>query len=296
MEFLDQLVKSAPWEPSYRLRLAKAKLVTVSDGAAAQDSLAAIASAPTTLYDLRLKAAAALAGRPHSGLGSGELDLLASGPSGITATAADKFYFYEARMKAAESISDPQVKFQLLSHCLIDFPRRDPARVPLFEATANGQSPGYAIGILEPLFQSQFFLNYASQPGSEEERIASSGDEEEDSGGAPSAQSVTETQLSVAQRARISQMIGDTMARLGRIADALSYYESARSLETSAAVRKTLSHKIAESKASLRIARENAARQPLLHEALEQDRVVRPRLQARVTQPSGPAAKGGVTQ
>jgi hypothetical protein len=91
-------------------------------------------------------------------------------------------------------------------------------------------------------------------------------------------------------------MIGDTMARLGRIADALSYYESARRLETSAAVRKTLSHKIADSKATLRIAPENAARQPLLHEALEQDRVVRPRLQARVTQPSGPPAKGGVTQ
>jgi len=296
IEFLDQLVKSAPWEPSYRLRLAKAKLAMVSDGTAAQDSLAAIGSAPTTSYDVRLKAAAALAGRPHSGLGSGELDLLASSPSGITATAADKFYFYEARVKAAESIADPQVKFQLLSHCLIDFPRRDSARVPLFEATANGQSPGYAIGILEPLFQSQFFLNYASQTGSEEERIASSGDEEEDSGDAPGAQSVTETQLSVAQRARISQMIGDTMARLGRIADALSYYESARRLETSAAVRKTLSHKIADSKATLRIAPENAARQPLLHEALEQDRVVRPRLQARVTQPSGPPAKGGVTQ
>src|SRR5208337_4132330 len=98
-EFLDQLVKSAPWEPSYRLRLAKAKLAAKDAAGAqastqAQDSLAAIASGPSTPYDLRLKAAVALAGRPHSDLGSGELNLLAGPAAATTTAAADKFYFY----------------------------------------------------------------------------------------------------------------------------------------------------------------------------------------------------------
>ena len=94
IEFLDQLVKSAPWDPSYRLRLAKAKLAADKDATAAQDELTSVAAGPNTSYDLRIKAAAALAGRTHSDLGSGELNLLAGSPAAITAVAADKFYFY----------------------------------------------------------------------------------------------------------------------------------------------------------------------------------------------------------
>jgi len=90
-------------------------------------------------------------------------------------------------------------------------------------------------------------------------------------------------------------MIGDTMSRLNRLAEAVSYYETARQLENSPPIRKTLLRKIADAKAALRIERQNAARQPLLHEALEQDRVVRPQLLARVTPASKAApAKGGV--
>ena len=67
VEFLDQLVKSAPWDASYRLRLAQAKLAGKdAEGTQAvalgQESLAAIASASGNSYDLRLKAAVALAG------------------------------------------------------------------------------------------------------------------------------------------------------------------------------------------------------------------------------------------
>ena len=91
IEFLEQLVKSAPWEPSYRLRLAKAKLAADKDATAAQDELTSVAAGTNTSYDLRIKAAAALAGRTHSDLGSGELNLLAGSPAAITAVAADNF-------------------------------------------------------------------------------------------------------------------------------------------------------------------------------------------------------------
>jgi tetratricopeptide (TPR) repeat protein len=297
IEFIDQLVKSAPWEPSYRLRLARAKLAADKDTAAARESLAAMAAGPSTSYALRLKAAGALAGRPHPDLGSGELNLLADSRAAITTSAADKFYFYEARIKAAQNAAEPQTKIQLLSHCIIDFPRRDEARVLLFEAAAAAQSNEYALGILEPLFRNQFLRNYALEAGNEEEQIASSGSDEEETDDESNAPAVAPVTLSRAQQAQVAQMIGDTMSRLSRLADAVSYYQTARQLENSPAIRKTLLRKIADAKAMLRIQRQNAARQPLLHEALEQDRVVRPQLLARVAPvPKAAAAKGGVKQ
>jgi tetratricopeptide (TPR) repeat protein len=72
IEFLDQLVKSAPWEPSYRLRLAKAQLAVANNNASAVESLTSIASAANAAYELRIKAATALGARSHSDLGSGD--------------------------------------------------------------------------------------------------------------------------------------------------------------------------------------------------------------------------------
>jgi cellulose synthase operon protein C len=293
-EFLEELVKSAPWDTSCLLRLAKAKLAAGKDPATAQDALASIASGSTTSYDLRVKAAAAIAGRTHLDLGSGELNLLAGPSATMTYSSADKFYFYAARMRAAQNVSDPQRKVQVLAHCIIDFPRRDEARVPLFQAAAAANSNEYALGILEPLFQTQFLRKDAPENGNQEDQIVSSGNEEEErqetNTPSPAARKASRT-----RDAGVAQTIGDTMSRVGRLADALSYYQTARRLEPSPAVRKNLLRKITDTKSILRIQHQNAGRQPLLHEALEQDRVVRPRLLARVAPAPKPvAAKGGV--
>ncbi len=95
--------------------------------------------------------------------GSGELNLLAGSLAAITATAADKFYFYDARILAAQNVTDPQAKIQLLSHCIIDFPRRDEARVPLFKAAVTAHSDEYAVAVIEPLFQTRFLRDYDPQ-------------------------------------------------------------------------------------------------------------------------------------
>ena len=297
IEFLGQLVKSAPWDGSYRLRLAKAKLAAGSDAPNALDALSAIASAPASTYDLRLKAATSLTGGTSSrDLGSGELNLLAAGKSALTAAAADKFYYYESRERAAENAADPLVNVQLLSHCVIDFPRRESARVPLFEATTSGRSDNYGLAILEPLFQTQYLRPDVPQASNEEEQIVSSGEDEDESGNESNALYSGEEQLSPAQRARVSKLIADTMARVGRFPDALSYYQTARNLETSVENRRQLNRRIADMKSILKIQRENAERQPLLHEALEQDRVVRPKLLARSGPTSTATGKGGVKQ
>ncbi|MGD0416757.1 MAG: tetratricopeptide repeat protein, partial [Terriglobales bacterium] len=304
VEFLDQLVKSAPWDPSYRLRLANARLAAGEDAPASQDALVSVASGPSVPYDLRIKAAAALAGRAHADLGSGELNLLAGNAAAISPAAADKFYFYEARIKAAQNAADSQTKLQLLSHCIIDFPRLDAARVPLFQVAASIHSDEFAIGVLGPLLHAQFVgSTVRSTPDSEDEQIVRSDNDEDNESDDSSSPVTLSPRLSRAQQAQVAQAIGETMARLNRLSDAVSYFEIARRSQTLPAARKDLAHQIADLKAALRIQHQNAARQPLLHEALEQDRIVRPQLLARagpvpkpVSKPASKAvtAKGGV--
>ena len=289
IEFLDQLVKSSPWDPVYRLSLAKARIAATQDASSAQDSLTAIASDKSVAYGVRLQAAVALAGRSHADLGGGELNLVAN-PSSLTPAAADKFYFYEARVKAAQSANDTATKIQLLSHCLIDFPQRPDARYPLFEAQVSMQAYEQALSTLEPVFHAGF------QPREPEvnmdEEILTSEEQEEESdthAGVPGSGGL----LSRAQTARIAQMVGDTMIHLNRFSDAFPYYNMARGAESSATARKELARKIADVRETLRIQRLNTTRRPVLHEALEQDRVVRPRLIARASPEAKPAVKGG---
>ena len=239
------------------------------------------------------QAASALAGRSRSDLGSAELNLLAGNPAAISPAAADKFYFYEARIKAAQNAADSQTKLQLLSHCANDFPRRDEARVPLFQAAASLRSDEFALGVLEPLLHAQFLGSTASSSAySEEEQIVGSDNDEENESGGTNTPVTPSARLSRTQRAQVAQMIGETMARLNRLSEAVSYFEIARRSQSSPAVRKDLTRRIADLKAALRIEHQNAARQPLLHEALEQDRIVRPRLLAK----AGPAPKAATTK
>jgi len=293
VEFLDQLVKSTPWDASYRLRLAKAKSGAEQNAAASTEALASIASAPNIPYALRIKAASALPAGSHADLGSGELSLLAGNASIISPTAVDKFYFYEARIKAAHSAADSQTKLQLLSHCIVDFPQRDEARVPLFQAAVSLRSDELALGVLGPILSA---LANTPTPAADsaDEQIVSSDDEETDEAEDTTAAAATAAAFSRTQQAQLAQLVGDTMNRLNRLAEAVSYLEVARNLQDSPAVRKEVARKIAALKAALRIERQNAARQPLLHEALEQDRLVRPRLLARAVPTKTATATGDV--
>jgi len=284
-QFLGQLVRSAPWDSSYRLRLAKAKLAQGGDSAAAQTELASIAAAPETPYDLRIQAAIALRGKSHPGLGSGELDLLAEAANQVAAGAADKFYFYEARIRVAETIVDPQTKMQLLSHCIIDFPRRDEARVPLFRSAVNTRSDEYAWAVIEPTLGREFLTRNSAWISENEELSDGNVTDKEENQALRQPQLDLHVKLSQAEQAKLQQAIGKTLVRLHRFADAIRYFRIARALEPTAAGRKRLSQEIASASAVLRMERQNRERQPLLHAALEQDRVVRPKLMAHSLRP-----------
>jgi tetratricopeptide (TPR) repeat protein len=291
IEFLDQLVKASPWNASYRLRLAKAQLVAMQDASSATQALVNITSSPNNSYDVRSNAALALNGQSHSDLGSGELNLLAQSRGPISPLAADKFYFYESRIKAAASVPDQQTRLQLLSHCVIDFPRRDEARIPLFEAAATAHSDEFALGIIQPFLERGFMRSYKRRV----QEPLSAAEETEDNGESdlPSGFVV---KLSRAQQAEVAQQVGGVMLRLHRLTDALEYFQAARRSEPSPQVRARLDKTIAEVRAELNRQRQNAARQPILHDALEQDRLVRPRLLARSSPVTARSGTRGVKQ
>jgi tetratricopeptide (TPR) repeat protein len=295
IEFLEQLVRSAPWDPSYRLRLAKAKLAA-GNNTGTRELLVVIAAGAQNPYELRVQSAMALAGGPHADLGSGELELLSGTSGAATVASADKFYFYEARMKAARSAADSHARIQILTHCIIDFPRREEARVPLFRAAASAQSDEFALAAIGPLLQRQFLREDTSSDKLEE--IISSGEESDDTDEAGAESAISTKQLTRAQKAEVARLVADVLIRLDRVNEAVSYYDTSRRLEPLSVVRKTLVRKIDEARIVLRRQRDNRLRQPIFHEALEQDRVVRPRLVARVAPTPAPAttAKGAVKQ
>jgi hypothetical protein len=261
------------------------------DASAANQELAAIALKASASYDLRSKAASALNGQAHPDLGSGELNLLAETPNANSATAADRFYFYQARIRAARAIGDQKLKLDLLTHCIVDFPRRDEARVPLFETAAQSHSDEFALAVIEPLLDTPLLrTNYRPAEQDEVEHSETEAEEE----GLPST---VVPKLSRPEQARVGEMIGDLMLRLDRLSDAQLYFQTARRAQELAGPRKLLEKKTAEVKAELRVQAQNAARRPILHAALEQDRIVRPRLAARsVAHSPAIASKGGQVQ
>jgi len=96
-----------------------------------------------------------------------------------------------------------------------------------------------------------------------------------------------------AQQLQLAQSVGLVLMRLHRFPDALAYFRAAQKLEKSPAGRKEIAGQIDDVKARLLRDQLNAARQPILHAVLEQDRLVRPRLVAASAPSTEPVAKPG---
>ncbi len=293
VEFLDQLVKSVPWEASYLLRLAKARLAA-KDANSSVDALVKIASSSEAAYSIRVEAAIALSGAQAAAeLGSAELKLLSGGLHSISPAAADRAFFYDARLKSAENVADAHAKLRPLSKALADTPARGDARIPLFKVAENIHSDEIALLAIESLLREQL-LQRASRDESNEEEIVSSSDTETEAGDQETpAQACAAAKLSPAEQAQISLAVANALVRLHRWSEAPPYLQAAQKLEKAPARRKEIAVKLAEVKTVLRRERLNLARQPILHQELEQDRVVRPRLVERAAAPAKASSTGG---
>jgi predicted Zn-dependent protease len=293
VEFLDQLVKATPWDFSFRLRLAKPRIGAAQDAASAQVILTKIAAGSQAPYNMRVEAASALAGaRAQVDFGSAELKLLAGDPRGGTPATANQPNFYDARLRAAQSASDPHVKIQLLGAALADIAARDEARLSLFHAAVSLRQDEFALASIEHLLSEQSLLRVAPSEGNEDEEIVSA--DEPDADVEEEAPPVfTPAKISLVRQVQLTRELGEVLTRLDRLNEALPYLQLAAKLEKTPARRKEINAEIASVKSRLRRQQQNAARQPILHAELEQDRLVRPKLVPRGAPASPANSKAG---
>ena len=277
-EFLAQLVKATPWDSSFALRLAKARIAAGTDGIVARETLAKIASDAAGSYGIRMTAALALAGQPLAAdLGSKELSLLARGPASVKADAVDQPYFYQARIAATKNTADAQRKIELLSNAVADWPTREEARYDLFEVAAGARADEFALAALEGTPSPQVQIRYQTVQENEGDDSADR-DEGEAENAVPQTNAQQGPKLSRDRQARIAFETAEVLERLGRLKESLPYLETARKLQMSSLSRKLIVEQIAAVRKELRRQELNQGRQPLLHEALEQNRLVRPRI------------------
>jgi tetratricopeptide (TPR) repeat protein len=292
LEFLTRLMKATPWEPAYRLRLTKVQLATARWTDVAHGILTQIASAPQNPYSLRLEATLTLSGI-HRGvdLGSAELNLLAGGIKSITCSEADYPFFYDARLRAAQNTADARAKVQILTKALEDTPAREDARIPLFQAAGSAHEDEFALASIEPMLRDQRIRQVVPNVANNEEEIIS--DDRSDADQTAEVSVYTTAKLPPTQQSQIARAVGLAFARLNRLGEALAYIKVALNLEKTQSRKKEIAMVLADIKAQLRRQQLNAARQPILHADLEQDRLVRPRLVARAASVAKPSAKPG---
>jgi hypothetical protein len=130
-----------------------------------------------------------------------------------------------------------------------------------------------------------------SQGGEEEEIVSSDEPEADVEEEAPPV--FTTAKISPGQQLQLARSVGEVMIRLERLNEALPYLQLAEKLEKTPARRKEINAQITNAKSRLRRQQQNAARQPILHAELEQDRLVRPQLVPRSTPPAQTKAKSG---
>jgi cellulose synthase operon protein C len=290
IEFLEPLVKSTPWEASDRLRLARAQLAVAKDNGGAQDSLAKIAANGAHLYAIRVQAAEVIGGvNARKNLGSAELDLLAGGVKNISPAPADHAFFYEARLAAAQNSPDGNVKMRILASALADTPSREDARLPFFRAAESLRLDETALASIEQLLREPRLRQIVPRNAADEEEMLS---DEEASRMEEQVSPVT-TSPQPTDPAKTLRAVGNALARLQRLNEAAGNLQAAYKLEKAPATKKAIDAELLEVQAKVRREKLNQARQPILHEELEQNRLVRPRLLTRAMKPAKPPAQKG---
>jgi tetratricopeptide (TPR) repeat protein len=138
VEFYQQRVKAVPWDLAAGVNLARVN----KDYA----TLRRIATNASASYETRAEAAEALASQNATGLGSAELDALASA-SPISLAAAERPYFYRARVKAAAQTKDAATRIRLLRGAIAVLPSPTGPRVQLFRAHIDANQVEQALAV-----------------------------------------------------------------------------------------------------------------------------------------------------
>jgi len=271
-QFRTELAKAVPWDLAAKERLAESEVSGGSDQVAGLKALSDVASSPMAPYAVRVnsaKAFARLRGTAEAAFksGSGELDLLSSKQS-PDALAAEKPFYFEARLKAASASIDPAVRVRLVRGALEYFPYADIARPVLFRAAMQQSKYQAAVSAMEPVTETGALAAVSSQQ--------SSGVEPEtgDASGTPNVLGISQP-----DRAQILAGLARALEKLERYDQAVTNYQQAIRVEKAAVTKADLRKSLDAVRTILNRRKLNLARQPMVRPELEQVSVVRPRLQ-----------------
>jgi tetratricopeptide (TPR) repeat protein len=275
--FLNKLTSSVPWQAAYRVRLDEARLKTNQDEAVALGELGQIAADTTATYKVRAQAALLLSGRGRpANFGSAELNLLAHGE--IAAPEARKPYFIAARLAAAKAAPAP-LRVSLLGEVIAADPQNDDARIQLVKAAIEAKDAHLAISAAKPLLGEIVLATvaYADAPPPEPEIFDSDQNPESD---LIYGASESFNRLSRADKAGLLSGIAGSYLKLNEPAPALALLQQAARIVPDATQRKSMRAQSSRLRSELSRTAANAARAPQIHSTLDQNHVVRPRLQA----------------
>jgi Flp pilus assembly protein TadD len=255
LEFRRARVQAVPWDAEAHIALARAEFAAAQDRVDALDRLGRVAESPKERYAVRVDAARAFAsaggrlGRPAQT----EIDWLRTMPE-LTPAAADRPMFVAARLTAAERATEPSARIELLLAAVAIDPAGPGLRLPLFRAELAGGKPADAIEAIQPILRR--------------------------------SRSLTNIGLTAASRARLAGELGEAYRLVDRLSDANRFFSIALEGQSAAARAAIRQRMTALSEEIARRAR-NAARQPLVGEALDQQQLVRPRILPRTAVQGG---------
>jgi tetratricopeptide (TPR) repeat protein len=306
ISFLKELVNATPWNAGYRASLAQAQIGANVDAVSARRALASVAADKAAPYEVRVSGAKALKRTDAiPELGSRELKLLTSGKP-LTVEESNHPFFWAARVQISENQVSanpaseklaPATQAQLLRAALEDYPHGDSVRPSLLRAAMRAGDYYLAIASVKPLVQSYWpeiseynprygsnhWLNEDqeddSDTGPDTDTDSPLGLTSDDTGAEDQAPTAFEN-LPAAQKAEVIREIGMAFEKLGELPEALPQFREASRLEPATAKKKQIDQEMRRIRAILDRSTENNGRQPQIHEALEQNNVVRPRLTA----------------
>ncbi|HEY1254871.1 MAG TPA: hypothetical protein VGF01_08830, partial [Terracidiphilus sp.] len=270
IQFLQPLVHSSPWEAGVRIRLAVAMLAVNAQDAQAIAALTATVADAKATYVERLAAAQALKGHGAASPtpGSAELYLLARGncPS---EEEASKPFFVQARTSAAACTADKNARERLLFSAMAIAPNDTDLRMKYLSAAFEAGLSTRALVAAEAILSGGSF--YGPQSYS---RFGSY----ENESGEDQPQSPAFPKLKPEEANKLTWFAIHAREKRHEADEALTLLRNAMAEEQDTARHRALEEEQKRLEAEAARVEENAARAPSIHNELEQDRIVRPRL------------------
>ncbi len=288
--FLKSLTAAAPWNATYRLRLAQAQ--AVSDPAASTPAFLAIARDPAAPYETRAQAAEALAAagaqaQDLGDLGSAELTLIAT-PHPSPA-AVRRPYYLQSRLLAADPPS-PEQKLLLREAVSIapDGLDADRRRLKLLELTASDSNPAFPLALLRELAQQSSADTDAGTSTStfdpdavatDEDDAATPSTPEDPADPAPANLPALAATLDLPTRIHLAEQLSEAYTRNHDSDSALAWLLAAQKLDAQNSQSNSIqAAKVEQVRLDRRLLAANKARRPVLAPDLRRPVNVRPRL------------------